>query len=336
MSRLKDAVAAGIITEAQRRAIEALEVQRPGLKLSMVHVLWLGGMGLIVFAMVLLAAEISRGDMWRLTWVCLVYAGLLFALDVIVQRRRDLRLLSALLLLGIGVSASVAVGAYIEMEYGFRGIGRSWASWGTFFDGIYVPSLPLLAACAILIRRRGFLPAWIGVLTMAGLWISDLFFSTALHDRFETQWIFLFMSVICFALAWFFDLRPGANHGFWINKMGLIAFFVFSLLASIEGWDDELWVLLPTGLGLIFFSLYVRRAAGVTAGALNIAVYIGDWALGWDNLYVATGVIALFGVTAIYFGVRAHLIEGRLDSYLPRSLRALRPESREDPITFGF
>ncbi|MEM6579467.1 MAG: hypothetical protein AAF678_13340 [Pseudomonadota bacterium] len=308
----------------------------------MVHLLWIAGTSLVVFALVLLAIEISDGRVERLIWVCLAYAAALFALDVIVQRRADLRPLSALLLLGIGAATSVAAGAFIELHFGLREVGEDWNS-PRFEDpalltGIYIPSLPLLLACAVLIYKRGFLPAWIGVLTIAGLWIADVYFGTTLHERFQDYWIFLWMSVTCFGLAWYFDLRSEANHGFWINKMGLIAFLIFSLVASIDrlGLDDELLVLLPTGLGLILFSLYVRRAAGVTAGALNVAIYIGDWVFEWDNLYVATGIIALIGIASIYLGVRAHLIEDRLDALLPDALRKLRPEARNDPISFGF
>ncbi|MEM6481535.1 MAG: hypothetical protein AAF922_07725 [Pseudomonadota bacterium] len=340
MKRLRDAVAAGIITEAQREAIEALESREPGLKLSMVHLLWLGGTGLIVFAMVLLAAEISQGEMVRLIWVCLAYAAGLFALDIIVQRQQSLRLLSALLVLGIGASMSIAIGAFIDLQLGYRGIGRDWpgsqAVGPPVLNGIYLPSLPVLLASAILLHWRGFLPGWIGILSVPALWILDVYLGAGLSDQIGYPWLFLIFSVIAFGLAWFFDLRQGPNHGFWINKMGLLAFFFFVIAVTIDRPQDDYVLLLSTGFGLILFSLFLRRSAGVSGGALALAIYVADWVFEWDNLYVATGVIALVGLLAIYAGVRAHLIEDRLDAFLPESLKRRRPEAREDPITFGW
>jgi len=241
----------------------------------------------------------------------------------VIQRRRDLRLLSALLVIGIGVSLAFAMGAFIELQIGLRAPGEDWTSsrveGPALLNGLYLPSLPVFISCAILVSRRGFLPGWIGVLGVVGLWMADLFFGIGLQNRIDEVWFFLFMSCLCFGLAWAFDLQPGPNHGFWINKMGLLAFFLFTLVVAVD-WPRETYLLLlPTGAALILFSVFVRRSAGVSGGALAIAIYIGDWVLDWDNLYVATSVIALFGVLAIYAGIRAHLIE-----------------DREDPVTFGW
>ncbi|MEM9498033.1 MAG: hypothetical protein AAGA28_08950 [Pseudomonadota bacterium] len=340
MSRLKEAVTAGIITEEQRRAIEALGGDRTGLRLSMVHVLWLAGTSLIVFAMILLAADISRGNMWRLMWVCLVYAAGLFAIDQVVRRRTDLHILSSLLLLGIGASAAVATCAFIELHLGLREVGYDWYSQreqgSALLNGIYLPGLPVLVTCAILVWRRGFLPGWIGILGVLGVYVCDVFFGAGFDTHVAGHWVFLLMSFVCFGLGWYFDLQPGANHGFWINKMGLLAFFIFTLVLGVEWPRDDYLLLLPTGLFVMLFSIYVRRPAGVSGGAVAVAVYIGYWVFQWDNLYVATAVIALFGIAAIYAGVRAHLIEDKLDQFLPNSLRALRPRARQDPITFGY
>ena len=47
-------------------------------------------------------------------------------------------------------------------------------------------------------------------------------------------------------------------------------------------------------------------------------------------------ILALFGGALIYWGVRARMIENRLEALLPPTLRQLRPTRRADPVTFGY
>ncbi len=341
MEQLRIAVETGIITEEQRRAIVALDVPKTGLRLSMVHLLWLCGAGLIVFALVLLAAEISQGDMGRLMWVCLAYAAGLFALDRVVQPRHDLRLLSSLLMLGMGITLSFAVGAFLDTNWGLQEPGRPWdklEDTPILFQTIYLPLFPVLAVSFLLIRSRDFLPAWVGVLCVLGMYMIDIFYGLRLDDNFAEYKLWLFATILCCALGWWLDLHAQQNHGFWINKVGLLAFLIFTIDVSFSFSRSlpHLWLLLPTGLLMMLYSVYIRRPGGVSGGMLALAIYLGDWFQAWDNLYVAAAIIALCGLAAIYAGVRAHLIEERLDALLPDTLRRLRPEARNDPVTFGF
>ncbi|WP_299507430.1 hypothetical protein [uncultured Roseobacter sp.] len=341
MEQLRIAVENGIISEAQRKAIEKLDAQQSGLRLSMVHLLWLCGVSLIVFALTLLAAEISQGDMERLTWVCLVYSGGLFALDRVVQPRFGLRLLSSLLVTGMGVTLAFAVAAYLHVNWGLNEPGQAWNSLEgapIILQTIYLPLFPILVVSAILIGSRSFLPAWLGVLCVLGMYITDIFYGQQLDHLYADYSLWLFATVFCCALGWWLDLNARRNHGFWVNKAGLFAFLVFTLVFSFSfpRSTPHLWLLLPTGLMMMLFSVYIRRPGGVSGGMLALAIYLGDWFQAWDNLYVAAGIIALCGLAAIYAGVRAHLIEERLDMLLPKALMRLRPEARHDPVTFGF
>ncbi|THH38420.1 hypothetical protein E4Z66_02285 [Aliishimia ponticola] len=336
MNRLSAAVAAGIITPEQKRAIEALPDGPGSLRLSLVHLLWLGGVALIVFALFLLTIQISGGDPDRISMVCLVYAVGFFLLDRVVEPRPDLRLLSTLLVLGLGVTLSFSVGAYIEPFVP----GRNWSGYtnalGPLTKGMYLPLLPLLGVSALLIRNRQFLPAWTGVLGVLSVYAIDLFYGPGLNDVIDQNLFWLALSVGCLVLGWWLDLRATHNHGFWLNKAGLLAFFVFSTSMAFDWRAEGIWPLLPTGLLMIFYSIYVRRPGGISGGALALAFYLGDWFQAWDNLYVAAAIVALAGLGAIFLGVRAHLIEDRLDDFLPPVLRRLRPEARQDPVTFGL
>lgn len=342
MDKLRQAVDAGIITEAQRDAIEAIPDDPRTFRFSLVHLLWLAGAGLIVFALLLLAAELSQGEAERLMWICLVYSGGLAALDQGLRGRAGVRLLSSLVLLSMGATAAIAVGAFIESQWGLVAPGTHWSRFGAWYEpflrGLYLPGAVIIGVSALLVVRRGFLPAWLALLAVLATYSCDMFFGPRLDDVVEASILWLGLSVLALAAGWWFDLAPGPNHGFWINKAGLLAFSIYTFVALVEGafGSRDYWHLLPAGIAVALYSLYLRRPAGISAGALALAVYLAHWFDAWDNVYVAAAILGVIGLGSIYLGVKAHLVENRLDRLLPSQLRRLRPDARSDPVTFGF
>ena len=343
MDHLKSAVSAGIISETQRRAIEALARQAPvGFKFSLVHLLWLGGASLIIFALILLAAEISQGDAWRLTWVCLAYTGGLGALDYVIRGRPDLRLLSSVLLLAMAITGAFAVGSFVKTRWGLIEPGMPWSHFEHWYEplllGYYLPGAIILGVSILLLRRRQFLPAWAGVTGFVAYVVIDLFYGLRLDLDLHGSTPWLALAIAGLALGWWYDLRPGANHGFWLNKAGLLAFNTYAFVVGVEAIFGTVayWHLLPTGAAVALFSVYLRRPAGISVGALALVFYFAHWFDAWDDLYTAVAILAVAGVTTIFVGVKAHLIEDQLDRLLPLGLRRLRPEARRDPVTFGF
>ena len=138
MDRLREAVDRGIITHDQRRAIEALRpdplrADSPGL--SLVHVLWMAGCALVVFAMVLLAIELGGDDPGRLMWIGIVYAGVFAALDQGVKPRASLRLLSSMLVLSMAACLSLSIVAW-QATVGEPSFLQNWSDppwWSPFF-----------------------------------------------------------------------------------------------------------------------------------------------------------------------------------------------------------
>lgn len=51
---------------------------------------------------------------------------------------------------------------------------------------------------------------------------------------------------------------------------------------------------------------------------------------------VRIAIAVCLALAAICLGVRAHLIEERLEQFLPPLLRRLRPAARTDPVTYGL
>ena len=342
MDRLKSAVEAGIITQAQREAIEALPLDPRAFQFSLVHALWFCGAGLMAFALFLLAIEISQAEAWRLGWVCLAYTGLLAGLDYVIKGRDGLRVLSSLILVAMGVTTTIAVASFIDTFFGLKEPGKHWLSYenwyGPFVQGPYLYGLVLLVVSGILVRFRGFLPAWIAVLGVIVGFGLDVFYGNELENYFDENLLWLAFSVVFLAVGWFFDLKTGPNHGFWLNKSALITFtiYTFAVVIGSAFGGDAYWSLLPSGIALMLFSIFMRRPAGLSVGAIALGTYIGQWFDAWDNLYVASALLGLIGLGSVYIGVRAHLIENQLDRLLPSKLREMRPESRVDPVTFGF
>ena len=342
IDRLQSAVEAGIITQAQREAIEGLPLDPRAFQFSFVHVLWFCGAGLIAFALFLLAIEISQAESWRLAWVCLAYTGLLAGLDFVIKGRDGLRVLSSLVLAAMGMTTTIAVASFIDTFIGLEEPGKHWLSYenwyGPFVQGPYLYGLVLLVVSGILVRFRGFLPAWIAVLGVTVGFGLDIFYGNEFEDFFDENLFWLSFSVVFLAVGWFFDLRTGPNHGFWLNKSALITYTIYTFFVVIGSTfgNDAYWSLLPSGIALMLFSIFVRRPAGLSMGAIALGTYAGHWFDAWDNLYVASALLGLIGLGSVYIGVRAHLIENQLDRLLPSKLRELRPESRVDPVTFGF
>jgi len=342
VDKLRQAVEAGIITAAQRTAIEALEPDARAFRFSLVHVMWLGGVGLIAFALWLLALEISSGSMIALMWVCLVYTGMLGALDFVIKGRTHLRLFSSLLVVAMGFTAAAALAAFLHAQFGHLDIARSWAlmtDWhGPVTQTLTLPSLLMGVVSWLVIRWRGFLPAWLALCGAMVLIIVDVFFGLDLDSQVAGSVIWLVLSVIGLSWGWWFDVRAGANHGFWLNKAAVMTFgaYIFGAIVDNMWGRAGLWPLLPTGLMLALFSVYLRRPAGVSMGALSLMVFLGDWLDAWDNIIVAAALLGVLGLGTVVLGVKAHLVENQLDRLLPVALRRLRPEARHDPVTFGF
>jgi hypothetical protein len=351
MDRLREAVNRGIITEDQRRAIEALRpdplrADAPGL--SLVHVLWMAGCALVVFAMVLLAIELGADEPGRLMWIGIAYAGVFAALDQVVKPRATLRLLSSMLVLSMAACLSLAVIAW-QATVGEPSFLQDWSDppwwsrpdadppplwpYSPLIHGAFLPAAPVLAAGAVLLVRRAFLPAWVPFLAALILVVAEVWNGLGLDDAISTRAFFLGWGIALSAAAWWADLRDGPNHGFWLNKVAMTCLAVWSMFFFF---DDRMGLFLMISIATIAFAIYIRRPAGVSVGAMGIAAWLADWFNAWENLIFAAVVLGLIGFASIVLGVRAHLIEDRLDDLLPEGLRRLRPPPRAESVTFGL
>ena len=358
MDRLEKAVAAEIITEDQRRRIMALDMGpsdaqgAQDFRFSLVHLLWVAGVALVIVALLILADQLVD-DANSLLLVSLVYAAGLLALDQVIKPFAGLRLLSSLLYVGVAVCAVIAV---ISLQYIYgapKPLGEAVDSafshpddpysGGRLWDLIVFSFLPMallpLGIAAGLLHLRSFLPAWllaVPALFLIGLELMNFVIFRddvlSLFDWFD-DYVVAF-GVATFGLGWWLDLRARLNHGFWLNKLALLLLWAW-LLFQYEVEERETFVLLASVV-LIFLAIFLRRPFGVPVGAGFVAIYIVELFDWWDNPLVVATFLAVIGGALIYWGVRAHLIENRLEALLPARLRALRPARRHDPVTFGY
>ena len=343
MDKLDRAVAEGIISAAQRDRIRALpraEGRGDGFRLSLVHVLWTAGAALIAVSLWLLAVQIASIDPDWLVWTCLVYAAALWLLDASVVRHRSMRVLSALLGMGGGICVALAVVAW----QGTVGQPTYWQEWSRvprwsaeavlpyapWIHGVYLPLVPVAVTAALMIRLRGFLPAT--ALLAGAFLIVAVDLRIGLSGQMEGRDLRVLAAGL-FAVGWACDLRLRDNHGFWVNKVAVLIFPIGLIADAFQGINLSILI---WSLGAIGLSLFIRRPGGMAAGALGVMLYLGEWFDAWENLFVAAGIIAVIGLGSIAVGIKAHLIEDRLDAILPERVRRLRPAPRNDPVTFGF
>lgn len=355
MDRLAEAVRRGIITQDQCDQIQALANahvpagRETGFTFSLVHLLWVAGVALVVMALGILAAQIVE-DANTLLAVALVYAAGLLALDQVVKARDELRLLSSVLYVGVAICGALAAFALQEIWGGSdyftvwprdpdSGVPLIGATRKLMIFLLFSAALPAAVAGSVaagLLWFRRFLPAWVLVVPAAYVIALEMLNLISrdggVLNQLETTLIAA--GILLAALAWRLDLRSRHNHGFWLNKLALV--FLGSWLAYQYGVEARKTLVLVLAILLIFLSVYWRRPLGVPISAGFVVVYIAELFDWWRDPLVVAAFLAVIGGALIYWGVRARMIENRLEALLPPILRQLRPTRRADPVTFGY
>jgi hypothetical protein len=248
-------------------------------------VLWVGGLGLIVFALWLLAVEIGQRDAARLMWVCFVYAALLWATDWALRGLAGLRLLSSTLVFGVGACVTLGVIAW-QGTVGQPTYFRQWSevpywsrpevdpapifAYHPLIHGVYLPVLTMSAVSLVLLRARGFLPAWLAL--AACVLVVAIDFGEGLELP-QLSWVVLACVLGLVGAGWYADLTQPTNHGFWLNKAGMAVFPFYALLAVLT--DDVGWVVGICSILVVAVSIFIRRPSGIAAGAFGLALFFG-------------------------------------------------------------
>ena len=332
------------------RLAEVSEHQTDGLQLSMVHLLWVSGTALVIAAMVLLAVELGGDKPSRLVAVCSIYAITLFLVRRHFTSSKRLRLLGSILLVGTAVSLTFALLGLQDLvgqaswfhettsppKWVTDGKEQYWIAYSPWLYSAVLPLLPIMILSLILLSRDKFLPAWPLVLISGAAigWefvVQLLRGPNALPDAYHETYI-LVVGATVYLLGWRADLTASQNHGFWLNKTGVL---FLSLWMTIEFEDSELQIFL-FGVALVLTSLYLYRPSGITVGAGTAYGYLSFLFEESSQDVLIALAVAIIGLGLILIGRKIRFFEDKLDKFLPLPLRRLRPSVRDDPITYGF
>ena len=213
-------------------------------------------------------------------------------------------------------------------------------------NSIPVVASPILTAVALVVMSGVGLAVFrfvpLSVLTIVGIWYICMellpdgtrFFilpSNALRSLYFDVAICGLATVL---VGWAFDIFAKENYGFWLNKLGM-----WVLPLGLAGWlgESELQIslLFTANIVIVLLAIFIRRPAGgvvaiAACGAYPKHLYEVHFAhsLAFPFLVLAAGV----ALTAL--GWYLHRNSENLENVLPKWLLRLRPDERDDPITY--
>ncbi|WP_289036280.1 hypothetical protein [uncultured Roseibium sp.] len=353
------AVQKGIIKTSQRDAIAALIPQNAadetGFKLDFTTILWVGGAGIVIMGLVALSMEAAEISEALLATLFAIYAVVFLGLSLILERREKSKLLCAILATGFALCLTLA---YITLQTGSD-------DYKYFFDysneyqvpeenviplyqqdlltwilgSAVAPSLILLASGLFVLQRFAFLPAW-SLVILAIIALTQEIAVRAFYDphglQVISQWHLISFGLLIYLAGWWMDLKAPVNHGFWLNKLGMLPLSAGLGILFSEGSDPVKWIFLATCLLAIALSVFLRRPSGIGFGALGIlTVIIWRFDVHEDDLTLALVLTAIgFATVAAGYYLQKHM--DPLASRIPEPLLRFRPEQRDDPVTFGY
>ena len=190
------------------------------------------------------------------------------------------------------------------------------------------------------VRARGFLPGWVALAPALFFIAFELLLRGGPGAGMDELDLLTDLAVVgglgAWAAGWWADVKLRANHGFWLNKLGMLAFSFgmaeFFVRASELGKD----LFLLIALIVIFSALFQRRQATATFGIIGI----GTWAIDWLAQYeISIGVglsVVMLGAVLVLSGMLLAIRRDWFAALMPPALERLRPRERTDPVTFGL
>ncbi|WP_417667546.1 hypothetical protein [Roseibium sp.] len=353
------AVQNGIIDTAQRNAIAALiSAQRPdeaGLKLDFTTILWVGGAAIVVMGLVALSMEAAEISENMLAALFAVYSAIFLVSALALEKQGKSKLLSAILATGFALCLTLACitlqtgsddymyffdysNEYRAPEEGVIPLYQKDLLTWTFMSAV-APAMILLGASLFILARFSFLPAWcLVILSLIALTqeiaVRNFYDPHGLHV--VSQWHLIVSGLMIYIAGWWVDLKAPVNHGFWLNKLGMLPLSAGLGMLFSEGSDAMRWAFLVTCLLAIGLSVFLRRPSGIGFGAMGIlTVILWRFDVHDDDLSLALSLTAIgFATVAVGYYIQKHT--DPLVSRIPAFMLKVRPEKRDDPVTFGY
>lgn len=348
-SDLEAAVAAGVIDGALRERLLdfaatrrlAMPATAPAARFDPIHVLYYAGALIVITAMGLFAttAFAALGG-WSLFAVAVAYAAGLGTLGDRLWRKPETRIPAGLLIAAAVSMAPLAI-------YGVQdGLGL-WAAgkpggYNNFYpliNGSWVyMELGAVAASVLALRRYPFpfivliaaFAAWFLSMDLAALVFYGRQMDGDTQDALRRN-VSEAVGVVMIVAAWTLDLkgRRLADFGFWMHLFGALT--LWGALTAGDGSEFGKTLYGLFNVVFIAFGLFLGRRVYAVFGTIGIALYLGHLAYHvFNDTLGFTFALTAIGLAIVGAGValerRRAVLAGFLDSVLPGSLRALRPQ----------
>lgn len=318
----------------------AAAAAEPAVRFDLTHVLWYAGALVVMAAMGLFTTEaFNRMGGWALTATGVGYGIAFLAVGRFLWLAKGLRTPA-------GLAVAVAVSMVPLAIYGVQDALDLWqyakgdpGHYREFFPRIhgswlYMEIATVIAAAAA-IRLFPFpfivMPAAVALWFMSmdvAVWVKPL-----VSDEFHLRRIVsIWFGLALIAAAWVLDVRRrGADFGFWPHLAGATALWGGLSL----GWDStglEKFLYCLLNVGLVLFSVFMRRRIYAVYGMMGVAGYLGYLAgKVFADLILFSFALSAIGLGVIYLGIvyhrRREALEARLQAALPAALRGMRPSA---------
>lgn len=310
------------------------------IRFDLTHVLWYAGVLVIVLAMALFTTEAFN----RMSGVALTAAAFSYGLGFLglghfLTRVRGMPTLG-------GLAVSVAVLMVPVAIFGIQDASGLWtepvggsAAYRDFpayanSSRLYM-ELGTTVAATIALRAYSFsfltliaaVALWLGAMDLAGWFASDHVADFSLRRE-----VSLWFGLAVVLVAWLVDVsrRGRGNSTFWLHLFGAAALWGGLTLRGPSELLTAGYCL--ANIGLVLFAVFVNRRIYAILGAQGIAIYLGHLAYDvFDDAFLFSFALAAIGLMIIGLGLYFHktraAVHRFLDAYIPRPLRALRPEA---------
>jgi hypothetical protein len=327
-SSLKDASAAGILTEAQAeqlwRFIAARSAETPGFRAT--HILYyLGGLIAIGAMSLFMTLGFEKFGGWGLFCIALVYAGAALWLTEYLLGRRQLAIPAGILATLAVVLVPLAIYG-LQVALGFWAEGRVYREYHTRIDWRWVlMEFATLAAGAVALWRYR-LPFLVMPVAVT-LWYMSMDLVPFVFGVADGEWelrkrvsVGFGLAMVLFAFQVDVRSRSEKDFAFWLYLFGVLTFWSgLSLLRS----DSELgkFLYLCINLGLIAVGGVLSRRVFAVFGGLGVAGYLGHLAyeVFEDSMLFPIALTAI-GLGIIYLGILWQRHEARISAALRRRL----------------
>lgn len=353
------AVQEGLIDQATARRLRDIKerddrrkAERPRFQLHLTHVFWVGGAALVVVGWLLLAEQVFEDSPEPLAFA-LFAACLVCIWSATRVRKNNGDEVAAICLSVAAICLFAGTISALQQANGTLNYFQPIAPpdgqpmrpdlrpmYDRLQETAAAPGFVLILFSLPLLVWRRFLPAW-GLIAL-GTWVFAMEYARLSGPPETTggdvlQVVSLWFGAVVLLMSYFSDLGATHNHGYWLNKAGWMATSagMGAYYADDIGAAKEIFLIVC--IVSCFLSVFLRRPGGLPFAALGIFTYLVEHFLELlPNIWWTAACLNLLGLVLISIGLRIAKRINRSSTATKEGFVRLRPERRDDPVTFGF